>query len=154
VNRPTLIGTLVFLVIGLGLLTGSLFAAQHARQDEATRAAHAAWPQADAMVVQMSQERDNRGEPLYRVVVAWSGPDGHKYQETTFPGTSYTYVVGQKIPARYDPVNPAILEREYTGGRWTLTAFLALMGSVFAGIAIRVALAARLKKPSPIGPPA
>ena len=139
VDRPTLIGTLVFLAIGLGLLTGAGFAARSAR-------AFRDWRVVEGTVQGTSEGPDRHGEWVCRTTVEWTGTNGQKHLYDTYPGCSEHVERGAKLPLRVDPSDPDTVTTGSPEVRWISPAILGVMGVVFTGIATRVAARAARKR--------
>jgi hypothetical protein len=137
-DRSNLIGSAVFLFIGLGLLSASGYAANSILAERQARLEREGWPVVEGTVTQVYAGRDQAGETSYRTTIEWTGPDGQRHEQISYPGRSCSLTEGQRLPMHYDPADPSRASREGGSEDWMVCLILAAMGLVFAGIAVRV----------------
>lgn len=134
-SSTTRIGIAVFGVIGLALLVVSAVFAHSSWQQSEVLAAHAAWPHVNGSLVSVNADRDAKGEWFYRTETAWTLPDGRRFTHSGL--SNHLVAVGDPVPLRYDPANPATAESPDAAADWMAAAVLAAMGGAFLGISVK-----------------
>jgi len=128
-KRIGLVFTLVFGLVGLGLLVGAFFAVTH------TLSFRSISKTAEGVVVDLVESRGDKGSTLYKPVVEWADPAGRKRRFTGSVASSPpSYSRGEKVALRYDPSNPESARVDSFMENWFVGLSLSLMGMVFTAI--------------------
>jgi hypothetical protein len=133
--------SIVFALIGLGLLAGALALALNTRSFIAT-AKHA-----QGSVIELIEKRDSDGSVTYKPVVAFTADSGASVNFTSsFSSNPPAYDVGEAVEVLYAPDNPNSARIRGFGSLWLGPTILGCLGAVFAAIGFGILIVSRLNK--------
>jgi hypothetical protein len=138
---------LLFFLIGIGMLTGSALATRAVLAERDLRAAHARdWTPVDAVVVNLTDDRDADGERFYWRTVEWAGADGERH-ELRFASNDLGPGIGEHVAMRYDPADSATAEFVDGSTAWFPAALVfGILGIVFTWLPVKVVWAGRRRE--------
>ena len=140
-KRIGLVFTLVFGLVGLGMLIGAFFAIS------STLSFRSSSKTGEGVVVELAESRDDKGSTMYKPVVEWTSPDGKKHGFTGSVASSPpSYSRGEKVNVRFDPANPERARIDSFMENWFVALILGLMGSIFTAIGAGFGIHAWKKK--------
>ena len=134
--------SVLFGVIGLGLLAGAIALALN------TRAFIATAKPASGTVTELVPKRDkDDGSITYTPVVLFEAASGESVSFTSsFSSNPPSYAVGEKVEVLYAPDNPHEARIRGFGSLWLGSVILGGIGTVFATIGFGILIASRLSK--------
>ena len=133
--------SVLFGVIGLGLLAGALALALNTRSFISTAKT------AQGSVIELIEKRDSDGSVTYTPVVAFTADSGSNVNFTSsFSSNPASYDVGEAVEVLYSPDNPNEARIRGFGSLWLGPTILGGIGTVFAAIGFGILIASRLGK--------
>lgn len=123
----------IFLLVGLGVMGGGLFAYVHMRNfaDRAIRV--------PGEVVALSSHTDSDGDTLYSPVFEFQDQDGGLRQVTSSSSSKpAAFDVGEKVEVLYEPGDPTDAVIDSFSQMWLLPTVLIPFGAIFALIGAAV----------------
>ncbi|MBC8024847.1 MAG: DUF3592 domain-containing protein [Steroidobacteraceae bacterium] len=140
-KKPGVLSVL-FGLIGLGLLAGAIALALNTRSFIAT-AKHA-----PGIVTELIEKRDtDDGSITYKPVVAFTADSGASVTfASSFSSNPPAYDVGETVDVLYAPDNPNEARIRGFGSLWLGAVILGGIGTVFTGIGFGILVASRLNK--------
>ena len=133
--------SIVFGVIGLGLLAGAAALALNTRGFIATA------KQTEGLVTELIEKRDSDGSVTYKPVVAFMADNGVLVNFTSsFSSNPPSYHVGEKVEVLYAPDDPNDARIRGFGSLWLAPVILGGIGTVFAAIGFGILIVSRLNK--------
>ena len=140
-KRSGLVFTLIFGLIGLGMLIGCFFAVS------STLSFRGKSKVGEGVVVELVESRGDKGGTMYKPVVEWTSPDGKKRRFTGSVASSPpSYARGEKAMLRYEPANPESARLDSFMENWFAALILGLLGSVFFAVGAGVGIYGWRKK--------
>lgn len=128
-KRAGLLFTLIFGLVGLGLLIGAFFAIS------STLSFRSISKQAGGVVVDLAESRGDKGETMSKPVVEWTDPAGKRRRFTGSVASSPpSYSRGEKVTVRYDPSHPETARLDSFMENWFAAMILGILGGVFTAI--------------------
>lgn len=133
--------SVLFGVIGLGLLAGAIALALNTRSFISTA------KRAQGSVIELIEKRDSDGSVTYKPVVAFTADSGASVNFTSsFSSNPPAYDVGEGVEVLYAPDNPNKARIRGFGSLWLGPTILGGIGAVFASIGFGILIASRLNK--------
>ncbi len=134
--------SVLFAVIGLGMLAGAVALAMN------TRAFIATAKHASGTVTELVPKRDSDdGSTTYTPVVMFEADSGASVSFTSsFSSNPPSYAVGETVEVLYEPGNPNDARIKGFGSLWLAPVILGGIGTVFSAIGFGILIASRLGK--------
>ncbi len=134
--------SILFAVIGLGLLAGAIALTLN------TRAFIATAKHAPGTVTELVPKRDkDDGSTTYTPVVMFEADSGASVSfASSFSSNPPSYVVGERVEVLYAPGNPNEARINGFGSLWFGSMILGGLGTVFSTIGFGIVVASRLRK--------
>jgi hypothetical protein len=117
-----------FVVLGVGLLVGGVFAYR------STRAFLSSAVPAEGTIVAYAESRSSEGDLAYYPIISFAPKDGPKVEFQSETGGSRRGPLGERVEILYDPRNPHRAEIRSFLALWFVPLLLLALGLGFAGI--------------------
>ncbi len=89
----------------------------------------------EGSIVDLLRERDSEGDTLYRPVFRFTTAAGQAYEvESDMRSNPPSHELEQRVPVRYDPVNPSQARLDTLFENWFLPGLFCLFGVVFGAV--------------------